>query len=132
MVVAIAVVLYYVSVKPSPVSQQSTNTTTLAAPHTNTAVSGTQAPTTDATVTLYNSGAGAEAVSALAGTLKQAGYTSQDLGDSQFQLDQTYIWYQAAYLSDVEKIQKLLEGKKVALRPYTGTGPYKILVQLGP
>lgn len=131
LVVGWAVFFYYLSLKPAPVSQQPTSSVSAKTPAAATLLGG-QATSDQPQVTLYNSGAGNAAVEVLATKLTSNGYTSQNLGESQFQLDQTYIWYQAAYLTDVQKIQTLLAGKKVALRPYNGTGPYKILVQLGP
>lgn len=133
LIVAWAVFFYYLSIKPSSVSRQPANSVSAKpSPSADTLLGAQASAAEQVQVTLYNSGAGADAVNQLADTLKRAGYTSQNLGDSQFQLDQTYIWYQQAYLTDVQKIQALLPRKKVALRPYTGTGPYKILIQLGP
>lgn len=83
-------------------------------------------------VTVYTSGASQAAVTSFVASLNQVGFTAQNLGQSQFGLDQTYIWYQPAFQADAEKIGSLLGNKKVALRSYQGTGPYKILVQLGP
>lgn len=123
-VIAVAVFFYYESLKPAPVSQQPKPVSA----KTDTAVSASQL----GTVTLYNSGAGQDKTDALAKTLRAHKYSVQNLGDSEFQLDQTYIWYQAQYQTDAQTIQGLLGSKKVTLRQYAGTGPYKILVQLGP
>ncbi|HSX42067.1 MAG TPA: LytR C-terminal domain-containing protein [Candidatus Saccharimonadales bacterium] len=131
LLVAWVVFFYFLSLKPAAVSRNTAPTVSSGVASGGTAVLGAQ--TTNAlTITLYNSGAGSLAVDALTQKLKTQGYTTQNSGDSQFQLDQTYIWYQPAYLNDVQKIQTLLGSKKVALRPYSGTGPYQILIQLGP
>ncbi len=128
LVLVIAGTYYYLrSLKPTPVSNQSVPTSA-----NKTQSSTVGGATTEPIVTLYDSGAGAETVAALSEKLASVQLTSQSLGRSELTLDQTYIWYQAMYQGQAEQIARLLPGKKVTLRPYNGTGPYKILVQLGP
>lgn len=122
-VVGVAVYLYYRSLQ-EPVT--GTNTTTSSAE-----TSPATTAKTALTIKLYDGGAGQNTLDAVAKTLENKGYQVEKLGKSQFEYDQTYVWFTKEFSSDAQTISKLLVGRTVTLKESQVSGAFAVQIQLG-
>lgn len=133
-ILASAAVLYWQLGRPQAVvNTQKTETTSLPTLETGTSANGSiLSPTkTGPSIQIYDSGAGKEAVNAAINKLKTIGYTAEDLDQSQFTYDKTFIWYRAGMLTEAEKIKTLLADPSITLTETKITGLFDVLILLG-
>lgn len=132
--IAVAAVFYWqfknsASTSKTPVAVSSLDTQEASAP---TPTSTNKiAATSSASVQVYDSGAGAEAVNEVVAKLKAVGYSAENLERSQFNYDQTYIWYRVGALPEAEKVKTILGERKVSLKETQISGSFDVLVLLG-
>lgn len=82
-------------------------------------------------VQVYDSGAGKEIVDKVVTQLKGLGYPAENVNESQFKYDRTYIWYREGLLTEAEKIKSVLTGRDIGLKETKVAGSFDILVLLG-
>lgn len=82
-------------------------------------------------VQVYQSGASQAVVDQTIALLKEKGYTVENLGNSQFEYDKTYIWHTAAYTAKAQEIGALLTGRTVSYKESQNAGLFNLLIYLG-
>ena len=82
-------------------------------------------------IQIYDSGAGKNVLQATVKKLEAAKFDVENLNDSQFQYDQTYIWYHKENLELAQQIAGLLSDRKVTLKESKTYGLFDILIWLG-
>jgi hypothetical protein len=82
-------------------------------------------------VQVYESGASQEVVTQSLATLKEKGFTTENLGKSQFEYDKTYIWHTAEYTKEAKTVGDSLTGRVVSYKESQNAGLFDILVYLG-
>lgn len=126
LVVSLIVFLYYQSVKPS--SYHPTMPTARAL------VASQNKPNTGINqmgISVYDSGAGSDVVQSLESNLKAQNYTVTDLGKSQYDYSETYIWYQSQYATQANAVAQALKGRKIVLKETKISNSFAVLVYLG-
>ncbi|MEK7170726.1 MAG: LytR C-terminal domain-containing protein [Patescibacteria group bacterium] len=83
------------------------------------------------TVQIYDSGAGADKVKTLQEKLKTLGYSAENLDNSQFNYDKTYVWYRTGLKAEAEKIGSTMPERQVTLKETKISGTFDILILLG-
>ncbi|MEK7548755.1 MAG: hypothetical protein AAB499_02560 [Patescibacteria group bacterium] len=81
-------------------------------------------------IQIYNAGAGEEAVTALIQQLAKEGITVKNLGRSQFEFDQSFIWHQPELVTKAQEIAAKL-GRQFTLKESKIAGGFEILIYLG-
>ncbi len=82
-------------------------------------------------VQIYQGGAPEATVSQVIGTLREKGYSVENLGNSQFEYDKTYIWYTKTYADKAQTIGQLLSDRVISYRESQSAGVFDILIYLG-
>lgn len=83
------------------------------------------------TVNIYDSGAGSDATTEAISKLETAGYTTQNLANSQLQYDKTYVWYRPEFEDEAKKIAAVLDDREVVTSRIHITGSFDLLIYLG-
>jgi len=87
--------------------------------------------TQSVSVQVYDSGAGTVAVGDIVTKLKGLGYQTENVNESQFKYDKTYIWYREGLLTEAKKIESVLSDRIVGLKETKIAGSFDILVLVG-
>lgn len=82
-------------------------------------------------INFYQSGAPTEAISQITTLLKEKGYQVENLGDSQFEYDKTYIWYRAEFEAQAKTIGSLLANRVISYKESQNAGLFDVLIYLG-
>ncbi len=82
-------------------------------------------------VQIYQSGAVQEAINQTEALLKEKGFTVENLGNSQFEYDKTYIWHTAEYTEKAKELGSLLTGRVVSYKESQNAGLFDVLIYLG-
>jgi len=85
----------------------------------------------DSLIQIYNSGAGEQTLLEVINHLESQGYTVENLANSQFEYDKTYIWYRKGLVTLAEQIAKALPERSTALKETQISGAFDILIYLG-
>jgi len=83
------------------------------------------------TVQIYQSGAPQETVDALIAKFKANSFTVENLGDSQFEYDKTYIWHTAEYADEAKALGALMPDRVISYKESQNAGLFDILIYLG-
>lgn len=87
--------------------------------------------TDELVVQVYESGASQEIIDQTLADLKEKGFTTENLGKSQFEYDKTYIWHTAEYTEKAKEVGALLTGRVVSYKESQNAGLFDILIYLG-
>lgn len=82
-------------------------------------------------VQVYQSGATQEAIDQTVALLKEKGFKIENLGNSQFEYDKTYIWHTAEYTEKAKELGTLLSGRVVSYKESQNAGLFDVLIYLG-
>jgi hypothetical protein len=128
--VLIFTALYYQSLKTTssattinPLEAQDASTQSTNVPSTN--------DETGLVINVYDGGAGSEATEAAVKKLEESGYQVKNLGKSQLEYDQTYVWYQEEFSEEIQGITDLLSNRTITLKETKSFGVFDIQIQLG-
>ena len=114
---------------------QSSTTTALSAlttsPGQSTASRSNVSSTQNISIQVYDSGGGVEAVNSVITKLKGLGYATENVSNSQFNYNKTYIWYREGLVSEAEKIASVLNDRQVGLKETKVAGSFDVLVLVG-
>lgn len=136
-IVAIIITLAYYQINRSgnqtlvsPEANAETNINAVSAP--NQSLTGLFDATSSTTVSVYNSGAGAEKAERTVNDLKKLGYKANYLKESQLSYNQTYVWYRPELAAKAEELalQLKTQGYTVGLKESRVSGSFDILVYL--
>ena len=131
---AAATGLYYWSSQPPTASAPATNKSTSEQSASDTTTNSDKnvfKKTDELVVQIYQSGAVQEAINQTEALLKEKGFTVENLGNSQFEYDKTYIWHTAEYTEKAKELGSLLTGRVVSYKESQNAGLFDVLIYLG-
>ncbi len=82
-------------------------------------------------VQIYQSGASQEAIDQVVNLLKAQDFTVENLGNSQFEYDKTYIWHTPKHAEEAKKIGDSFVGRTISYKESQNAGVFDILIYLG-
>lgn len=82
-------------------------------------------------VQVYDSGAGKEVLGTTVNKLKSSGYRVENMDSSQFNYDQSSIWYRKEDLDEAKKLIALFPERPFGLKEITMNGSFDLIVFLG-
>lgn len=121
---------YWATLPPTQKTTDTSSQTTTVAPPADDQKNVFQA-NKELVVNVYQSGAAADVIKNVTTVIEEKGFKVENLGDSQFEYDKTYVWHRAEYETQAKAIGQALSGRVVSYKESQNAGLFDILIYLG-